>query len=80
MSTENYDLSRQIDSDLIEKIEASKAGTVVTDCPTCRMQIEAFGGKPMMHPMEVLAERLPSRSTIVAGQNRVDDQQRNHRV
>ena len=60
MAAENYDLSRRIGSDLIEKIEASKAGTsAVTDCPTCRMQMEAFGGKPVMHPVEVLAaERL----------------------
>ena len=58
MAAENYNLSRRIGSDLIEKIEASKAGTAVTDCPTCRMQMEAFGGKPVMHPVEVLAARL----------------------
>ncbi len=58
MAAENYDLSRRIGSDLIEKINVSKAGTVVTDCPTCRMQIEDFGEKPVMHPVEILAARL----------------------
>ena len=46
---------------LIEKIGASNAAVAVTDCPTCRMQMEAFGGKPVMHPVEVLAARLNER-------------------
>jgi Fe-S oxidoreductase len=58
MAAENYELSRQIGSDLVGKIRLSKADAAVTDCPTCRMQMEAFGGKPVMHPVEVLAGRL----------------------
>lgn len=58
MAAKNYGLSRRIGSDLIEKMKASKADTAVTDCPTCRMQMEAFGGKPVMHPVEVVAARL----------------------
>jgi FAD/FMN-containing dehydrogenase/Fe-S oxidoreductase len=58
MATENYPLSRRIGEDLIEKIKASPGETAVTDCPTCRMQMEAFGGKPVMHPVEVVAARL----------------------
>jgi FAD/FMN-containing dehydrogenase/Fe-S oxidoreductase len=60
MAAENYRLSRRIGEDLIEKIGRSEATAVVTDCPTCRMQMEAFGGKPVLHPVEVLAQRLKS--------------------
>jgi Fe-S oxidoreductase len=58
MAAENYPLSRQIGEDLINKLDASDAPVAVTDCPTCRMQMEAFGGKPVLHPVEVVAACL----------------------
>jgi Fe-S oxidoreductase len=58
MAADNYLLSRRIGEDLVGKIGVSAAPIAVTDCPTCRMQMEAFGGKPVMHPVEVVAERL----------------------
>jgi Fe-S oxidoreductase len=58
MAVENYQLSQQIGEDLINKLDASGASLAVTDCPTCRMQMEAFGGKPVLHPVEVVAARL----------------------
>jgi len=58
MAAGNYSLSRRIGEDLVEKIQTSPAKTIATDCPTCRMQMEAFGGKPVMHPVEVVAARL----------------------
>jgi Fe-S oxidoreductase len=58
MSAENYPLSRRIGEDLISKMKSSDAHLTVTDCPTCRMQMEAFGGKPVVHPVEVVAERI----------------------
>ncbi len=51
---ENYSLSRQIGSDLIDKLDASKADAGVTDCPTCTLQMEAFGNKEVLHPIEIL--------------------------
>jgi Fe-S oxidoreductase len=62
MAVENYALSSRIGSDLAEKIARSNADMAVTDCPTCRMQMEAFRGKPVRHPVEVLAERLGGQS------------------
>jgi Fe-S oxidoreductase len=58
MAVENYPLSRRIGEDLFRKMDDSGASLAVTDCPTCRMQMEAFGGKPVMHPVEVVAARL----------------------
>ena len=58
MAARNYDLSRAIGSDLIGKLDSSASTFGVTDCPTCRMQMEEFGRKPVRHPVEILAERL----------------------
>jgi len=58
MSARNYDLSRVIGSDLIGKLDASPSTVGVTDCPTCRMQMEEFSPKPIRHPVEIIAERL----------------------
>jgi FAD/FMN-containing dehydrogenase/Fe-S oxidoreductase len=58
MAAANYPLSRRIGEDLIHKMDASDALFAVTDCPTCRMQMEAFGNKPVMHPVEVVVARL----------------------
>jgi len=56
MSRDNYELSRNIGSDLAKKISASEASVAITDCPTCRMQIEHLSDKPVRHPVEILAE------------------------
>jgi FAD/FMN-containing dehydrogenase/Fe-S oxidoreductase len=58
MSARNYDLSKAIGSDLIGKLNASASAIGVTDCPTCRMQMEEFSSKPIRHPVEILADRL----------------------
>jgi Fe-S oxidoreductase len=58
MAARNYDLSRAIGSDLIGKLDSSSSTFGVTDCPTCRMQMEEFSPKPIRHPVEILAERL----------------------
>ncbi|MDM8537792.1 anaerobic glycerol-3-phosphate dehydrogenase subunit C [Desulfobacterales bacterium HSG17] len=55
MSAKNFDLSRNIGSDMITKLNNSNATTGVTDCPTCRIQMEQFGQKPVKHPVEILA-------------------------
>ncbi len=54
----NYDLSTRIGSDLIDKIRASDPQVTVTDCPTCRMQMEQMEAGPVRHPIEVVAKCL----------------------
>ncbi len=54
----NFELSAQIGSDLIQKLNESNATIGVTDCPTCRMQMEQFTSMKIMHPVEILADCL----------------------
>jgi Fe-S oxidoreductase len=58
MKAGNYDLSRRIATDLMRRLADSKASVAVTDCPTCRMQMEQFGRTPIRHPMEIAADYL----------------------
>lgn len=55
---ENYDLSRRIGASMIAKLVASHADYGVTDCPTCQMQMEQFGNRPVRHPVEIVWEGL----------------------
>ena len=58
---DNYDLSKQIGSDMIGKLNASTAAIGVTDCPTCRMQMEEFSNKEIKHPVEIVFDCLRNR-------------------
>ncbi len=58
MLADNYDLSQRIGSDLKGQLSISKATTAATDCPTCRMQMEAFSLQPVYHPVEILRQHL----------------------
>jgi len=58
MSADNVDLSMKIGADLMAKLDAAGAATGVTDCPTCRIQMEQMGDLPIRHPVEILAERM----------------------
>lgn len=58
MYAANYDLSTRIGSDLIDKVRASDPQVTVTDCPTCRMQLEQLGAGTVRHPIEVLSDSL----------------------
>ena len=58
MAARHVDLSMAISGDLMEQLTTSKAATGVTDCPTCRMQMEQFGPKPVRHPIEIVAEHV----------------------
>jgi Fe-S oxidoreductase len=58
MSAANLALSRRIGGALMERLEAAPVEVAVTDCPTCRLQMEQLGTKPVRHPMEMVAERL----------------------
>jgi FAD/FMN-containing dehydrogenase/Fe-S oxidoreductase len=54
MAKENNELSEKIGSDLINKINSADADIVLTDCPTCTMQIEHMGRENVKHPIEIV--------------------------
>ena len=54
ISAKNYDLSVKIGTGMVKKLIESDAHIGVTDCPTCAMQMEHLGNKPILHPVEVL--------------------------
>lgn len=55
---ENYEVSQQIGSRLFRQIEASGVDFVVSDCETCKWQIEMSISKKCEHPISVLARML----------------------
>ncbi|MCP4104087.1 MAG: FAD-binding protein [Desulfobacteraceae bacterium] len=54
MAADHYDLSKKIGSDMISRLDISEADMGVTDCPTCRIQMEQFSRKPICHPIEII--------------------------
>jgi glycerol-3-phosphate dehydrogenase subunit C len=60
LTADHYDLSEQIGSEMIAKLNNSPDSVGVTDCPTCRMQMEQFSDKEIKHPIEIVAECLES--------------------
>jgi FAD/FMN-containing dehydrogenase/Fe-S oxidoreductase len=58
MLAENYALSKTIGTPMIQKLQDSGARYGVTDCPTCQMQMEHLGRKPIRHPVEIVWESL----------------------
>jgi FAD/FMN-containing dehydrogenase/Fe-S oxidoreductase len=61
MTARNYHLSKTISTDMIGKLNRSDAAIGVTDCPTCRMQMEQFSDKPIKHPIEIIEDQLHKR-------------------
>ena len=55
---ENYEVSQQIGSRLFRQIEASGVDFVISDCETCKWQIEMSTSKKCEHPISVLARML----------------------
>ena len=55
---ENYPTSQAIGSTLFRKIEEIKPDYVVTDCETCKWQIEMSTTVPVKHPISILADAL----------------------
>jgi len=43
---------------LMGNLKQSGAEVGVTDCPTCRMQMEQFNSLPIRHPIEIVADQL----------------------
>lgn len=55
---ENYEVSQQIGSRLFRQIDAGGFDFVVSDCETCKWQIEMSTSKKCEHPISVLARML----------------------
>ncbi len=55
---ENYETSQGIGASLFEQIEASGCDYVVTDCETCKMQVEMSTTKKVLHPIQLLVKSL----------------------
>ncbi len=51
---EGYEISKVIAEPLVTAISNSGADLIVTECSLCRMQIERFSGKKIVHPVILL--------------------------
>lgn len=60
---ENYPYSQKIGSELFRQIRESGAGAIVTDCETCKWQIEMSTGLKVYNPITVLVSALDIRKT-----------------
>lgn len=60
---ENYAISQKIGSQLYEIIYAANPEVVITDCETCKWQIEGVCGIPVFNPISVLAQALDIEQT-----------------
>lgn len=63
---ENYELSQKIGSRLFNDIAATGAEAVVTECETCKWQIEMSTPLPVVNPISLLAEALDLEATAQA--------------
>ncbi|AIN63120.1 anaerobic glycerol-3-phosphate dehydrogenase subunit GlpC [Providencia stuartii] len=55
---ENYEVSQGIGAGLFRQIEDSGVDMVITDCETCKWQIEMSTSKKCEHPISLLAKAL----------------------
>ena len=55
---ENYEYSQKIGEKLFKDIEEAKPDIVITDCETCKWQIEMSTGSLVLNPIEVLLDYL----------------------
>lgn len=60
---ENYAMSQKIGSQLYEIIYAANPEVVITDCETCKWQIEGACGIPVFNPISILVQALDIEQT-----------------
>ncbi|MGM9763820.1 MAG: anaerobic glycerol-3-phosphate dehydrogenase subunit GlpC [Candidatus Cryptobacteroides sp.] len=63
---EHYRDSQAIGSSLFDKIKASGAEVVATECETCKWQIEMSAGVPVDNPISIIASALDVEATVAA--------------
>lgn len=61
---ENYELSQKIGESLFKQIREANVDCVVTDCETCKWQIEMSVPSPVLNPISLLVEALDIDKTI----------------
>nr|WP_285317211.1 anaerobic glycerol-3-phosphate dehydrogenase subunit GlpC [Providencia rettgeri] len=64
---ENYEVSQGIGAGLFRQIEESGADMVITDCETCKWQVEMSTSKKCEHPISLLAKALWSITYQIVG-------------
>lgn len=52
----NFDLSMQAGQPMLEPLRASTADFGLTECSTCKMQMELAAGKKVLHPVKILSQ------------------------
>lgn len=60
---ENYAISQKIGSQLYERIYAANPEVVITDCETCKWQIEGACGISVFNPISILVQALDIEQT-----------------
>lgn len=60
---ENYAISQKIGSQLYERLYAANPEVVITDCETCKWQIEGACGIPVFNPISILVQALDIEQT-----------------
>lgn len=60
---ENYAISQKIGNQLYERIYAANPEVVITDCETCKWQIEGACGIPVFNPISILVQALDIEQT-----------------
>lgn len=60
---ENYEFSKEIGAILFDDIKAANPEAVITDCETCKWQIEAFTNIQTLNPISILAEAIDYEKT-----------------
>jgi Fe-S oxidoreductase len=58
MQKKNRDLCDAIGLPLRQTIKNADPGCILTECAACKMQIEHLAGKPVIHPVMLLAQNL----------------------
>lgn len=66
---ENYYYSQKIGRKLVSAIMESGVEAVVTDCETCKWQIEMNTGREVVNPVSVIADALDFEATAAANEN-----------
>ena len=56
MKKENYDVSIEIGGPLFNKLKETSPDRAVTDCPTCKLQIEQGTGMQVVNPVQIISE------------------------
>jgi anaerobic glycerol-3-phosphate dehydrogenase C subunit len=54
LTNKNFDLSIKIGSNLFDQLNKINAGFVLTECPTCKIQIEQVMKTKVIHPIQIL--------------------------